>query len=62
MKSTAPSIKALMVASAPSWVRELTMTTGVGLILITSASAFSPSITGISTSMVTTSGFSAITC
>ena len=57
-KSTAPISRALNVASAPYWVRTLIMTTGFGLVLTISLSAASPSMMGISISMVITSGLS----
>ena len=55
-KSTAPRLNALIVASAPALVRLLTITTGVGFTAMICSSAVKPSITGISTSSVTTSG------
>jgi len=61
MKSTAPSSSALIVAWAPSRVSELTISTGTGVSFMIRSSAWIPSIRGISTSSVTTSGRSAAT-
>ncbi len=44
------------VASAPSFVSELTIITGVGLFFIINSKAVIPSIVGISISIVITSG------
>ena len=56
MKSTAPSSSALRVASAPSVVSELTISTGRGISIMICRNVVSPSIRGISMSSVTTSG------
>ena len=61
IKSTAPRLSALTVASVPCWVRLLNITTGVGCLSMITAKALSPSITGIFTSMVTKSGLSSKT-
>ena len=61
MKSTAPSESARIVSSVPSFVRLESMTTGIGWTSMMTASALSPSITGICTSIVRRSGFSCLT-
>ena len=58
MTSTAPASKAFIVVMAPSWVSELTITTGTGKCLISFPRKVMPSILGISTSRAITSGFS----
>ena len=60
MQSTAPSSIARIVAVAPRAVRLETITTGNGLSRITFSRNSSPSIFGISTSRVMTSGLSAL--
>src|SRR6266404_2269529 len=60
-KSNAPFSSACIVRAAPRVVSELSMTTGVRCRETISASAVSPSIRGMSTSRVTTSGFSCST-
>ena len=55
-KSTAPAERARRVIWAPSWVRLLTMITGRGFCFMISSRVESPSLRGISTSRVTTSG------
>jgi hypothetical protein len=57
-KSTAPSSKHRSVTSAPSLVRLLSISTGVGCSCIRRWSIVTPSMTGISTSSVMTSGLS----
>ena len=57
-QSTAPSASAAMVVSVPRAVIEETMTTGIGLRRITFSRNEMPSISGISTSRVMTSGLS----
>lgn len=56
MKSTAPSDSACSVVSAPRSVSEEIMTTGVGRRRMRFSRNTSPSIRGISTSSVITSG------
>jgi len=58
-KSMAPSSRARRVVSAPRWVSVETITTGVGRRRISRSRKSSPSILGISTSSVSTSGFMA---
>jgi len=60
MKSTAPSSSARNVVSQPASVSELTITTGMGCPRISFSRNVSPSILGISTSRVSTSGFKAL--
>ncbi len=55
IKSTAPNESALRVVSEPLAVLLLNMTTGNGLVAIIWRKVSNPSITGISTSSVTTS-------
>ena len=55
-KSTAPSSNARIAVWQPFSVREETMTTGIGLARISFSRNASPSIRGISTSKVSTSG------
>ena len=55
-KSTAPASKASSVVLAPFWVSEETITTGVGMCVISFFKKVIPSILGISTSRHTTSG------
>lgn len=55
-KSTAPSWRHRIVASAPAFVSEETMMTAVGFSNMIAFRASKPSIPGISTSSVTTSG------
>ena len=62
IKSTQPSANARSVVSAPSCVIVLSIITGRGLVLMISCNAVSPSMFGISTSSVTTSGFNTLTC
>ncbi len=56
-KSTAPSSSALSVVSAPRCVSDETMTTGMGRSRMRLARKVKPSMRGISTSSVSTSGF-----
>ncbi len=56
MKSTAPRRRAFSVASAPSAVREETITTGQGRSTMIRSRHSRPSIWGMCTSRVTTSG------
>ncbi len=60
-KSTAPSSRAWRVTSAPSCVRALTITTGTSCTARSVGSASRPETSGISTSIVTTSGRSRAT-
>ena len=55
-KSTAPSSSARSVVSAPRWVSVETMTTGIGRRRMSRSRKSSPSMRGISTSRVITSG------
>ncbi|OPY25197.1 MAG: hypothetical protein A4E28_03293 [Methanocella sp. PtaU1.Bin125] len=57
-KSTAPAESAMIVCHAPSFVTADSMITGTGRSLMMVRSAVMPSILGISTSMVITSGAS----
>ncbi len=60
-KSSAPASSASRVALAPSWVSEENINTGFGVAAMMARTALIPSMTGISMSMVTTSGLSART-
>ncbi len=60
-KSTAPSSRARSVVSAPRSVSDETMSTGMGRSRISFSRKVSPSIRGISTSSVSTSGCSRCT-
>src|SRR5574343_378170 len=60
MKSMAPSSKALNVVSDPASVNEDTITTGIGRRRIRRSRNSRPSILGIWTSRVRTSGFNAL--
>jgi hypothetical protein len=62
MKSMAPITRASSVVSAPLWVSVDTMTTGIGRSAMIFFRNVSPSMCGISTSSVTTSGLSALIC
>jgi hypothetical protein len=59
-KSTAPSSSACSVTSAPRSVSEDTITTGIGRSRMRLRKKVSPSMRGISTSSVSTSGFSSL--
>jgi len=59
-KSTAPSSIACKVTSAPCSVSDDTITTGIGRRRIRFSRKVRPSIFGISTSSVSTSGFSVL--
>ncbi|MMZ63248.1 hypothetical protein D1872_254920 [compost metagenome] len=61
IKSTAPLCKAVIVSSAPSRVRELSIMTRVGNSSMIFPNASMPFISGISISIVTTSGRSSLT-
>jgi len=61
-KSTAPSASASSVACAPRWVMEDTITTGRGQRVMMCDRQVSPSISGILTSSVTTSGLKRSIC
>src|SRR4029077_11836550 len=59
-KSTAPISSALIVTSALAWVNDEIMTTGSGLSSMTLRRKDKPSMRGISTSSVMTSGLSSL--
>ncbi len=60
MKSTAPISSASSVISAPAWVNVEIITTGIGRSAMMRRRNDTPSMWGISTSSVTTSGLSAL--